>query len=219
MGYEVMARSTSGEEALDVARCERPAVALVGVRLGGQLTTIETATKLSAAGDSAIVILANSFDKDLLRAATKKSWGYLCAPFDRLHIAVQLEQTIHNCRAEKRGAEGESEKYFRTLVEQISDHAIFRTDTKGRPTTWNEGVRNVLGFEEMEFINQDITHLIFTPEDLVAGVPEHELREAAEKGRSSDDRWMQRKDGSRIWAAGMTMASIGQTERSRVLAR
>lgn len=102
------------------------------------------------------------------------------------------------------GSEDGAEDYFRTLVEQIRDHAIFRTDITGRPMTWNEGVRSVLGFEEGEFVNHDITQWIFTPEDLAAAVPQHELREAAEKGRSSDDRWMRRKDGRRIWTAGMT---------------
>ena len=98
----------------------------------------------------------------------------------------------------------EPDEHYRTLVEQIRDHAVYRTDTIGRPTTWNEGVRNVLGFEEGEFIGHHITSRIFTPEDVEAGVPELELQEAAQKGRSSDDRWMRRKDGSRIWAAGMT---------------
>jgi PAS domain S-box-containing protein len=204
LGYEVLASTTSGEEALDMARRERPNVAFVGTRLGGKMTRIETAMELSAVAGLAIVVLAKSFDKDLLGVAIKKSWGYLCAPFEQRDIVVQLEQTFHYCRRDKGRVEGEGEEYFRTLVEQIRDHAIFRTDTGGRPTTWNEGVRNVLGFEEREFINHDITTCIFTREDIEAGVPEHELREAAEKGRSSDDRWMRRKDGSRIWAAGMT---------------
>ena len=204
LGYEVMARTTSGEEALAIARCEAPTLALVGVRLGGKLTTIETAMELETAADSAIVVLSNSFDKDILRTAAQKSWGFLSAPFHQQDITVQLEQTLHASKLDKKGAEGGTDEYFRTLVEQIRDHAIFRTDITGRPTTWNEGVRNVLGFEEREFINHDITQWIFTPEDLAAGVPEHELLEAAGKGRSSDDRWMRRKDGNRIWTAGMT---------------
>lgn len=98
----------------------------------------------------------------------------------------------------------ESEERFRTLVEQVRDHAIFRTDTLGRPITWNEGVRQVLGFEEDEFINQEIIPIIFTPEDLEKGTPTKELEEAKTTGSASNDRWMRRKDGTQIWISGMT---------------
>ncbi|OKH32714.1 hypothetical protein NIES2101_40510 [Calothrix sp. HK-06] len=100
----------------------------------------------------------------------------------------------------------ESEERYRTLVKQLHDHAIFRTDTQGRPTTWNEGVRRVLGFEEHEFINQDVIPIIFTPEDLEKDVPKKELEEARATGSTSDDRWMRRQDGTRIWISGMTYA-------------
>lgn len=100
----------------------------------------------------------------------------------------------------------ESEERFRTLVEQVRDHAIFRTDTSGRPTTWNEGVRRVLGFEEHEFINQEIIPIIFTSEDIEKDMPSKELEEARATGSASDDRWMRHKDGTRIWISGMTYA-------------
>jgi PAS domain S-box-containing protein len=83
-------------------------------------------------------------------------------------------------------------------LEQIKDHAIFQTDPDGRATTWNQGVRHVLGFEEEEFVGADITRIIFTPEDVVSGVPETELAVAAREGIASNDRWMRRKDGRRF---------------------
>ena len=100
----------------------------------------------------------------------------------------------------------ESEALFRTLVEQVEDYAIFGADTAGRATTWNEGVRRVLGFEEKEFLGRDIVKLIFTPDDVEAGVPQRELEIAARVGTASNDRWMQRKDGGRFFAAGVTTA-------------
>lgn len=98
----------------------------------------------------------------------------------------------------------ESEERFHTLVEQVKDYAIFVTDIDGLATSWNEGVKQVLGFEEKEFIGKYIVPQIFTPEDVVNGVAKAELDEAASSGRASDDRWMVRKDGTRFWAAGVT---------------
>ena len=40
------------------------------------------------------------------------------------------------------------DRRFRTLVEQVRDYAIFMADPEGRPTTWNEGVKRLLGYEE-----------------------------------------------------------------------
>jgi PAS domain S-box-containing protein len=98
----------------------------------------------------------------------------------------------------------QSEERYRTLVEQVKDYAIFMVDREGRPTSWNEGVRRVLGFEENDFLGADIVPIIFTPEDLADGVPEAELNQAARTGTAGNDRWMRRKDGTRFWASGVT---------------
>lgn len=112
--------------------------------------------------------------------------------------AKQAEETLR-----------ENERRFRTLVEQVEDYAIFVTDTSGRPTTWNEGVRLILGFVEDEFIGRDIAEMIYTPEDIHQGVPARELAQAAAEGRSAEDRWMRRKDGELFFALGATTRLIG----------
>jgi signal transduction histidine kinase len=43
-----------------------------------------------------------------------------------------------------------------------------------------------------------------TPEDRASGADREELREARERGRSGDERWHVRKDGSRFYASGVT---------------
>ncbi len=107
----------------------------------------------------------------------------------------------------RRRAESElraSEERFRTLVQQVEDYAIFRIDEHGCAMSWNEGVRRVLGFEEDEFIGADIACRIFSEEDVEAGVPVAELRQAAEHGASNNERWMRKKDGTPFFAVGVT---------------
>lgn len=107
----------------------------------------------------------------------------------------------------------ESEKRYRTLVSQVKDYAIFRTDTSGRATSWNEGVERVLGYTEQEFIGLDIAEAIFIPEDLQAGVHILELQTAAAMGSANNDRWLKRKDGARFFASGMTTALKDESGR------
>jgi two-component system, cell cycle sensor histidine kinase and response regulator CckA len=100
------------------------------------------------------------------------------------------------------------------LVEQIQDVAIFMITPDGRHATWNAGVERVLGYDESAFLGQPI-ELIFTPEDVDRGTPAAELSTAREHGAASDDRWLQRRDGSRFWASGITTAV--RDERGRLL--
>jgi PAS domain S-box-containing protein len=127
-----------------------------------------------------------------------------------LHRALQRERGrawdragLEAFEAGSDDSRAEGDRRFRTLVEQVREYAIFMADPEGRPTTWNEGVKRLLGYEEHEFLGQAMDAL-FTPEDRARGVPQLEFRTAAAEGRASDDRWLMRKDGSRFWAEGIT---------------
>jgi two-component system CheB/CheR fusion protein len=50
---------------------------------------------------------------------------------------------------------------------------------------------------------------LFTPEDVQQDAPAAELRTARDEGRAEDNRWQQRKDGSRLFASGVTAPMLG----------
>lgn len=100
--------------------------------------------------------------------------------------------------------ERRQEQSLRWSLEQIQDYAIFTMDIDCKATSWNKGVRQVLGFDEHEFIGHDILPLIFTPEARAAGIPEIEFSLAALDQSASEDRWMMRKGGIEFRASGIT---------------
>jgi PAS domain S-box-containing protein len=125
-----------------------------------------------------------------------------------LRYLAERARSEHALAAEADRAAGRAvaaEDRFRDFVEQVKDYAIFRCDRDGYVTSWNEGVERVLGYSEREFIGL-APEAIFVPEDVASGVPEWEFEHAARTGSASDDRWMQRKDGTRFFAAGITTA-------------
>jgi PAS domain S-box-containing protein len=96
-------------------------------------------------------------------------------------------------------------RLYRLLVRQLSHFAVFMTDLNGVILSWNEGVRTILGYSENEFVGQPM-QIVFTPEDLAAGVPEKEIATAVRDGSASDERWQQRKDGSTLFVDGQLSA-------------
>jgi PAS domain S-box-containing protein len=89
----------------------------------------------------------------------------------------------------------------RRAIEQVRDEAVFLLDRHGRITSWNEGVRLILGWEPQDWIGQPV-QVVFTPEDAAAGVPQAEMQQAARAGCADDKRWMRRKGGERFFALG-----------------
>ncbi len=84
-------------------------------------------------------------------------------------------------------------------------YAVFTLDAGGVIDSWNAGVRELLGYEEHEFLGKSGS-IIFTLEDRMAGVDQRELDVAREHGEAMDDRWHVRKNGTRLWANGIMHA-------------
>lgn len=88
---------------------------------------------------------------------------------------------------------------FRLLVDGVTDYALFTTDDRGRVTSWNSGGERMLGYHEDEIIGEEFSRM-FTSEDVENGVPEKQLLRASQNGRTENEGWRIRKNGTRIWA-------------------
>lgn len=60
----------------------------------------------------------------------------------------------------------------------------------------------------MEAIGKS-SSILFTEEDKVAGIPNHEMDRAQQDGRFVNERWHRRKDSSRFWGSGLMMSVEG----------
>lgn len=91
------------------------------------------------------------------------------------------------------------------MVEHVTDYAILALDPEGRVLSWNEGAGRLKGYQAAEIIGRHFS-LFYTPEDNEAGKPQMLLARAREDGRTRDEGWRVRKDGSRFWAGGVITA-------------
>jgi PAS domain S-box-containing protein len=117
--------------------------------------------------------------------------GLTCASLDvtdRKEYEHQLERNSHRTEAQ-----------FELLVDTVEDYAIFLLDPDGRVQTWNRGAENIKGYAHEEIVGEHVS--VFYPgDDVAAGVPERNLREAKAEGHFRDEGWRVRKDGSTFWA-------------------
>ena len=92
-----------------------------------------------------------------------------------------------------------SDEWFRHLIEEVQDCALFMLDPAGRVASWNPGAERIKGYRPEEIVGRHFSRF-YTPEDIEAGKPGLRLEAAAATGRLEDEGWRVRKDGSRFWA-------------------
>ncbi len=96
----------------------------------------------------------------------------------------------------------ESEHRLSLFVESVRDYALFQIDLQGKIVSWNSGAERVVGYGDSEILGRPVS-VLFTPEDVAMRAPELEMERACGEGRSEDERWHMRKDGSRFFASGV----------------
>ncbi len=117
----------------------------------------------------------------------------------RLRLAPVADEEIAgfvgSLRADADATTGE----FETAVDAVEEHAIFRLDAAGRVASWNRGARQLKGYEADEIVGEHVA-TFYTDADRDAGVPERNLRDAAERGSVEAEGWRVRADGTRFYA-------------------
>ena len=120
----------------------------------------------------------------------------------------RADENMRRSITERKLAEEElrqSEEKYRAIVESATEYAIFTLDTGWRVRSWNSGAQHLLGYSEGEILGRSMDE-IFTEEDCRRGVPETDRRDVMATGRTKNERWYRRKDGSRFYGIGIMVA-------------
>ena len=92
------------------------------------------------------------------------------------------------------------------MVEEIQDYAILLLDSEGNIENWNKGAEKIKGYKAEEVIGKNFS-LFYTPEDQRIKKPQMLINLARTNGRSFDEGWRIRRDGSRFWGS-ITITAI-----------
>jgi PAS domain S-box-containing protein len=104
----------------------------------------------------------------------------------------------------------QSEEQFRRLVDGVEEYAIYMLDPSGRVTTWNSGAEKIKRYRANEIIGKSFV-CFYTPEDVAAGRPQHNLQMARKHGHIRDQGLRVRKDGS-VFQAEVVITAVSDDE-------
>ncbi len=219
LGYDAFAIASSAAAAVRCAAERCPDLVLMDIRIKGPHDGIQTARILKEKCGAAIIYLTAHADNAMIdRAKETEPHGYLVKPIDVVDLRTTVEIALYRHRLEQaRAASAESEsrqrtalmemdravresnESFRMMVEAVKDHAIVMLDVDGRIVSWNVGAERLKGYAKHEIVGQHFSRF-YTADDVAAHKPEQELETAVRLGRTEDQGWRVRKDGTRFLA-------------------
>jgi PAS domain S-box-containing protein len=107
---------------------------------------------------------------------------------------------------------------FDLLATDAKEYAIFLVDSDGNLICWNVGAEHLFGFRSPEIVGQHLSRF-FTPEQIIAGNAEHELKIALAEGLYEGNCWQLRKDGTRFWCHVKMSPLLSEGKQVRSFAR
>ncbi len=101
LGYEVVARVTSGEQAISRVGDNNIDLVLMDIMLGTEMDGIEAAEQIRSRFKVPVVFLtAYANDEVLARAKISGPHGYIVKPFDQTDLRIAVEIALHRAKME-----------------------------------------------------------------------------------------------------------------------
>ncbi|MDP9279895.1 MAG: PAS domain-containing sensor histidine kinase [Gemmatimonadota bacterium] len=91
-------------------------------------------------------------------------------------------------------------RIYELMVDSVRDYAIFMLDPDGHVASWSKGAQRIKGYTADEIIGRHFS-AFYPPEDIAAGKPPRELKQATRQGKFEEEGIRLRKDGSAFWAS------------------
>lgn len=121
MGYDVVGKADSGEDAVQLAHESRPDLVLMDIRLHGRMDGIDAADEIKTKLNIPVIYVTAYADDDLLqRARVTEAFGYILKPFDDKELKTNIEIALYKNKVEKEMEKSldESERLNKILLQR-----------------------------------------------------------------------------------------------------
>lgn len=132
---------------------------------------------------------------------------------DQKMFATELETQVRKRTKELKELNetlAKSEQRYHLMVEEVQDYAILYLNEQGIVENWNKGAEKIKGYRADEIIGKSFSNF-YTEEDRKNNLPQYLLSRARETGKSRQEGWRVRKDGTKFWAS-VTITAVHNPE-------
>jgi PAS domain S-box-containing protein len=145
--------------------------------------------------------VAGPYEKQYFRKDGSRTWIMFVAADLGDGTFVKYAVDINNAKRDEQALRISRER-LRVTMESAVDFVIITMGKDRIVEQWNTGAERIFGYtvDEMQGKSADI---LFTDEDRAHNAPEQEIQSALKEGYAIDERWHQRKDGSRFYMSGV----------------
>ena len=158
LGYEVVGIASNGEQALDIARRRSPQIALMDIRLKGEMDGIETARRLRQQFDTpSIFLTAHTDDSTLARAQHTEPLGFIVKPFHESELQASLQMALHKHGLDRMRLTRAKE--MEDTLEALAE-AVVRTDDRGRTIYLNQAAERWTGWKIDEAVGKPLAEVL-----------------------------------------------------------
>lgn len=145
-GYKVCGAASSGEEAIEMLEKIKPDMALIDIRLKGELNGIDVAEIMREKHRIPYVFLTSYSDKTTVeKAKMTYPFAYLLKPVDEHALRTSIEITM--IRSEMEQKLQERENWLYTTLRSIGE-GVITTDKKGKISFMNPVAEELTGWDK-----------------------------------------------------------------------
>lgn len=152
LGYGDPLLATSGKEAVDKARDEKPDLVLMDIILGEGMDGIDAAGRILALHAVPVIYMTSHEDPETLqRAKITEPFGYLLKPFEDRDLRTSIEMALYKHQMDHETRR--KERWFATTLRSIAD-AVLTVDRHGRITYINASAEAMTGADHRACIDR-----------------------------------------------------------------
>jgi PAS domain S-box-containing protein len=183
LGYDVVARVSSGGEACREAERLHPDLALLDIRLEGGIDGIEAARIIRQSHGVPVVFLTAYSDADTLgRAKAVEPHGYLVKPFDRRVLDTTIQVALHKGELDRRLEQSHDDLQ---AILDAQRHGTVMVDGEGRVTLLSRAARQILGGAAGDALGRPWREVLPIPDDAAAELEAMSRRPATRRTKVS----------------------------------
>ena len=202
LGYHVTALVSSGAEAIAEAEKNPPDLALMDIRIKGDMDGTETARILHERFDIPVVYLTAHADRDTLqRAKRAKPLGYIVKPFQESELQASVEIALHKHQQDKLTS-GRTQHLTDLLSALIL--GVISVDQSELVLLFNPAAEKLTGYREAEAIGGPVQNVFRLADSSTGEAVDLPIAQVLGNMTMAEitDKWLIGKDGTRNIVAG-----------------